>query len=219
VVLDLGEDHYDDWWEFYGTAHFADYRTEQTAFLEDAVNRYPIYEDESIKYRMAICHIPVAYVTPVPSLSYAPENMFLADIKTEWTELLNTLVIDLMVSGHHHQLMQITQDLTPNTALYFHKDYWEGNTTKAVGYRTNANFDVYTVSRRSLVQAPSTKENVFGKAFTGLATSIVSLSAETGTIWMRYTNSLKEIVAIVNPFTGIASNEIYLETTTWPLIP
>ena len=33
VVLDMGEDHEDDWWEYYGTAQFDLYRQEQTEML------------------------------------------------------------------------------------------------------------------------------------------------------------------------------------------
>jgi hypothetical protein len=33
IVLDLGEDHDDDWWEYYETAHYDDYRAEQAIFL------------------------------------------------------------------------------------------------------------------------------------------------------------------------------------------
>ena len=59
VVLDMGEDHEDDWWEYYGTAQFDLYRQEQTRMLEQllAAGDY-----ESYPYRMAICHIPIVHV-------------------------------------------------------------------------------------------------------------------------------------------------------------
>ena len=59
VVLDMGEDHEDDWWEYYGTAQFDLYRAEQTRMLEQllAAGDYKSYP-----YRMAICHIPIVHV-------------------------------------------------------------------------------------------------------------------------------------------------------------
>ena len=35
VVLDIGEDHDDDWWEYYDTANYEAYREEQVEFLND----------------------------------------------------------------------------------------------------------------------------------------------------------------------------------------
>ena len=56
TVLDIGEDHDDDWWEYYDTAYYEEYRIDQYKMLEDTLTdaRYLAYD-----YKMAVCHIPV----------------------------------------------------------------------------------------------------------------------------------------------------------------
>ena len=58
MVLDLGEDHDDDYWEYYDTAFYEDYRNKQVKMLEDTFTdaRYLAYD-----YKMAVCHIPVVF--------------------------------------------------------------------------------------------------------------------------------------------------------------
>ena len=85
VVLDLGEDHEDDWWEYYGTAQFDLYRQAQTEFLEEILKKG---EYKDYRYRLALCHIPVQHV----------DNKF-EDFKVNWTRLLNIMDIDLCLSG------------------------------------------------------------------------------------------------------------------------
>ena len=73
VVLDMGEDHEDDWWEYYGTAQFGRYREAQTRMLEEILENgnYKNY-----RYRMALCHIPVVYVD---------KHGYFESTRTEWT--------------------------------------------------------------------------------------------------------------------------------------
>ncbi|MDP3130204.1 MAG: metallophosphoesterase, partial [Bacillota bacterium] len=106
VVLDLGEDHADDWWEFYDTADYDGYRIEQTAFLADLVAS-GVFADPSIDFRVAVCHMPVTLVSP---------DGFLAEVKEDWTLLLNQLDIDAMYSGHLHQLFALTPDMPSGIA-------------------------------------------------------------------------------------------------------
>ena len=68
------------------------------------------------------------------------------------------------------------------------------------GYRTDANFTNFIVARRSLSQDVSIKENLFGRVFTGLATEV---DFTTNKATYTYTNSLKEIVPVVDPYSGI----------------
>ena len=217
VVLDLGEDHPDDWWEYYGTAHFDAYREEQTEFLEDTIASLSTWR-ASIQYRLGICHMPVNYAV-MDSGAYEEEGLYLIDLKRQWTDLLNDLDLDLMVSGHHHQLMPITTDIPAETALKYHETYWPGNTTKSIGLRTDSEFATFIVSRRSDVQSPLTKENLFGKAFIGLATSVEFAFLDTPTITLRYTDTSKEIVPVVNPFLGGETLEFSLEGQTVRMTP
>ena len=90
VVLDIGEDHEDDWWEYYGTAQFALYREEQLAMLEEilAEGDYGDY-----RYRMAVCHVPLTYVG---------SKGYFRDFNMAATERLNEMEIDICLSGHKH---------------------------------------------------------------------------------------------------------------------
>jgi hypothetical protein len=217
VVLDLGEDHDDDWWEFYGTANYDEYRAEQTDFLEET-----LLSPESLNlnnvYKMAICHIPTTYAT-MDSGTFDQDELFLLDIKTEWTDLLNDMNLDMMVSGHHHQLMPLTAAIPANTPLYYHEDYWEANSTQPIALRTDAEFPTFIVSRRSNVQTPATAENLFGKAFTGLATTVDFRFLDAPEITLRYVNALGEIVPVTNPFLGGESSEFILEGQTIQIFP
>ena len=186
IVLDLGEDHDDDWWEYYGIAHYEQYRQEQTQFLNQVVTD-KAYEDPSVTYRLGICHIPVAIV----------EDEYLDELLNQWTTKLNEIGLDAMISGHKHQLLAFTTDIPALTEFNYHENY--DSRTDIVWYRTNANFTNFIASRRSLVQSIGKKENFFGQAFTGLATE-VNFTLETSLF--TFTNSNQEIVSVVDPYTG-----------------
>jgi len=217
IVLDLGEDHEDDWWEYYDTAAYEAYRAEQTAFLEETLISSASLNLSNV-YKLGICHMPVNYAIMGPG-AYDEENLFLLDLKTEWTDLLNDMNLDMMVSGHHHQLMPLTTDIPANTTLHYEEAYWPGHSLSPIGIRTDAEFPTFIVSRRSDVQSPSVAENLFGNAFTGLATSVEFELLETPSISLWYTNSDQEIVPVVNPFTGGEFTEFSLRGQTiqiWP---
>lgn len=191
VVLDLGEDHEDDWWEFYGTAHYDQYRDEQTAFLLDLIDQEP-YNSPSIAYRLGICHIPVTLVEK----DYA--NTHFDTILNQWTMALNEIGIDVMISGHKHQLLAFTPDIPAFIEFDYHENY--DLKTKFAGYRTNANFANFIASRRSLVQSIQTKEKLLGQAFTGLATEVdIALQTQK----FIFTNSINEVVSVVDPYSGV----------------
>lgn len=195
IVLDLGEDHPDDWWEYYGTAHFDEYRIEQTAFLNQVLAEGD-HQDPGIEFKLAICHIPITYVASHDG-GTTEASLFLAEVKQEWTTLLNEIGVDLLISGHHHQLLQFLPDMTPFETLYFHENYQDSTDPK--GYMTDADFPTFIVSRRSDTQDPKIKENLFGRKLIGLATEI---DLEAKTMTLAYTNTLQEIVPIIRPFTG-----------------
>ena len=134
IVLDLGEDHDDDWWEYYGTAHYEEYHQEQIEFLENEIAKH---EYDDYKYHVAACHIPIPFV------NYRHNH---EEVKAKMTELLNQMDIDMLVCGHQHEIMIFEPGLiTPheklkyNTAVYADKTY--------NGYLTDFNFPSFMVSK------------------------------------------------------------------------
>ena len=79
IVLDLGEDHDDDWWEYYDTAHYVEYHNAQLAFLQEEIDKH---EYDAYKYHMVACHIPVPFV----NYRHNHEN-----VKPQMTALLNQM--------------------------------------------------------------------------------------------------------------------------------
>ena len=145
VVLDLGEDHEDDWWEYYGTAQFDLYRQEQTEMLEE------ILEDgdyENYSYRMMVCHIPVVYVD---------KNGNFEAFRNDWTTLLNQMDLDMGLSGHKHVMWPlIPGQVEPNTTLVYSESYKGVAGKKEGGYLIDFNFPNFLVGRRSLDLADNT---------------------------------------------------------------
>ena len=172
VVLDMGEDHEDDWWEYYGTAQFDLYRQAQTEFLEELVAEG---EYKNYRYRLALCHIPVHHV----------DNKF-ETFKVNWTRLLNEMDIDMCLSGHKHELWTFVPDqVEANTALNS-KGY----------YLTDFNFPGFLVGRRSLVQEGGTQSDG-NDQYTGLH---VRADFEVGVQTACYRNSNLEILTCEYPF-------------------
>ena len=172
VVLDMGEDHEDDWWEYYGTAQFDLYRQEQTEFLEELVKKG---EYQDYRYRLALCHIPVHHV----------DNKF-ESFKVNWTRLLNIMDIDMCLSGHKHELWAFVPDqVEAHTAL-----------NSKGHYLTDFNFPGFLVGRRSLVQAGGTQSDG-NDQYTGLC---VQVNFEAGIQTAYYHNSNMEILTCEYPF-------------------
>ena len=172
VVLDMGEDHEDDWWEYYGTARFDIYRQEQTEFLEEILENG---EFENYRYRLALCHIPIQHV----------DNKF-ESFKQEWTRLLNEMDIDMCLSGHKHKLWPfIPGQVEANTPL-----------NNSGHYLTDFNFPGFLVGRRSLTQAGGTQSDGYDQ-YTGL---LVQVDFVLGTQSAYYQNSSHEILTGEYPF-------------------
>lgn len=186
VVLDLGEDHADDWWEYYGTAHYEQYRNEQTEFLNQIIDD-KLYDNPQVVYRLGICHIPVTLV----------EDEYLDTVLNQWTMRLNEVGLDLMVSGHKHQLLAFTTDIPAYMEFLYHENY--DSKELLAGYRTNAYFTNVVASRRSMIQSIEKKENFFGNAFTGLAIE-VAISQQNQKI--TFTDADNQIVSVIDPYTG-----------------
>ena len=134
VVLDIGEDHDDDWWEYYGTAHYEDYQKEQVDFLKQEILKH---EYDAYQYHLVACHIPVVFVN---------KRLNQKDLKAELTSLLNQMDIDMFVCGHQHDLMIFEPGLVaPNETLTYNSDYLANKTYK--GYLTDFNFPSFMVSK------------------------------------------------------------------------
>lgn len=95
VVLDTGEDKPDDAPVYAGLNDFARYRTAQQQWLRQAILRP---EFRTAPYRVALMHIPLLWK------DYAQTGWFCDDGKAKWHELLVQAKIDLIISGHTHEV-------------------------------------------------------------------------------------------------------------------
>ena len=187
LVLDMGEDHDDDWWEYYDTAHYDEYREEQSLFLDKEL------ESENYKnfeYRMVVSHIPITYINTRGNHK---------DIKIKLTSQLNQMDIDIALSGHQHDLyvfepntLTTLEKLTYNTAF---KPAVNGEAVKHKGKVTDFNFPTFLISKRGSAQTDSDK--LTQKTQIGLKVT-VDYSSNTETI--VYNNSDGKLINIVNPF-------------------
>ena len=201
VVLDMGEDHEDDWWEYYGTAQFDLYRAEQTRMLEQllAAGDY-----ESYPYRMAICHIPIVHVN---------KHGYFAQTKETWTKLLNEMGADISLSGHEHELWPLLPgQYVPGQTLTYAFDYIGDSGKVEGGYLTDFRFPSFLVGRRSLSQQGGTQKNGSSQ-YTCLR---VEADLAGGIQNARYVNSEGQTLTVVDPFEGRIGR---YETIVTELIP
>ena len=182
LVLDIGEDHDDDWWEYYGTSHYDEYRNLQKEFLEKEIEKknYDNYE-----YHLAICHIPVVFVN-------SRHNH--VDIKKDMTALLNQMDIDMFLCGHQHQIMMFEPGLIePETELNYNPDFKNG---KYKGYLTDFNFPTLMVTKPGFTFSDDTTLTN-AKSYIGLVVDVdLNLKKET----CRYVNSYGDNVEVMNMF-------------------
>ena len=198
LVLDLGEDHDDDWWEYYGTANFEEYRQEQIAFLKDEIAKK---DYEAYPYRVVASHIPIPFVNS----RHNYENT-----KKEMTALLNQMDFHMSVCGHQHQLMIFEPGLvTPETSpLTYNSNYKKGTYN---GYLTNFNFPTFMVSKPGLTFGDPT--NLSGaKSHIGLYVN-VDLAGNKETC--HYLNSRGEKVDTMSMFSDKTyGQQIVIDLTT-----
>lgn len=187
IVMDLGEDHEDDWWEYYGTARFDIYRQAQTEMLEEILSDG---DYENYRYRMAICHIPIVYVD---------DDGLFEKFRSEWTALLNEIDVDICLSGHQHKLYQFLPGaVEPYTELVYSYSY-KGEAGVVEGsYLTDFNFPSFLVGRRSLGQEGGTQQDGYTQ-YVGFATSV---DFATGRQLSNYINSQPGIITGYYPFEG-----------------
>lgn len=192
VVLDMGEDHEDDWWEYYETAKFDLYRQEQTDMLEEILAEG---EYENYKYRLMACHIPVVYVD---------KNGYFESFRNEWTALLNEMDLDIGLSGHKHVMWPlIPGQVEPNTTLVYSEAYKGIAGKEEGGYLIDFNFPNFLVGRRSLDLAEDTETGA--GMYLCLATQAdFTAGQQTG----YYVNSQLDILSGYYPFAEDSYKEI-----------
>ena len=196
VVLDMGEDHEDDWWEYYGTARFDLYRQAQTEMLEQILEErnYVNYP-----YRMALCHIPIPYVD---------EDGRFDTFRREWTDLLNELGTDISLSGHEHKLWPLIPGAVEPFGKLTYTAAFAGASGKSPGgYVTDHTFPTFLVGRRSLTQTGGTQSNGYDQ-YMGMAFHV---NLEDGIQSGWYVNSNRETVPGFYPFEGAYSEEQFTE--------
>ena len=182
VVLDIGEDHDDDWWEYYGTSHYDEYRNAQKEFLEKEVERK---DYDNYDYHLAVCHIPVVFVN-------TRHNH--VDIKKDLTALLNQMDIDMFLCGHQHEIMMFEPGLIePETKLNYNPDYKDGTLN---GYVTDFNFPTLMVTKPGKTFSDDPKLTN-AKSYIGLVVD-VNLNQKIETC--RYVNSYGDNVEVMNMF-------------------
>lgn len=183
LVLDIGEDHDDDYWEYYDTCDFNEYRNRQLDLIKSELEskEYLNYE-----YRLVVCHIPIPFIN-------TRHNH--VGFKKEVTTLLNQMDIDMVISGHQHDLLVFEPGLiTPFTDLTYNKNFVKsGKTTKA--YLTDFNFPSFTVSKRGYTQTDDSSLTLNSQI--GLSI-IVDFNNKTQTC--IFNNSKGDKVNIVNPY-------------------
>lgn len=201
IVLDVGEDHADDFIEYYGAAEFDAYRDEQTEFLDQVLaNAETEFDAPGVDYRIAVCHIP---------LTVKYNNDHAGSHKDAWLERLNQMKLTMLYGGHVHELWYIDDSFEAGSTLEQCEEYSgkaDGNSKRIMA---DADFPAILVSKRAAGQLLTDEEYVFEKGFIGLAVSV-----EGNETVMRYTNEKQEILEnIISPwFSDIKYvNEIRVE--------
>ncbi|MCB9498353.1 MAG: metallophosphoesterase [Bacillales bacterium] len=192
LVLDLGVDHNDDWWEYYQTSHCLDYETKQLDFIDD----YTLFMIADIpllfNYKMVVCHIPLVIVD---------KKLDHSDMITQMTDKLNNLSLDISLSGHTHYLYVFEPGLIEaDTALSFSSLYTPSASESLSNHVTDFNFYSFVASKRSYTQTEKS-EVIKTDAFIGLHINVVQNGILGGnTTDASYINSRGEKVSIVNAF-------------------
>ena len=182
IVLDIGEDHDDDWWEYYGTSHYEEYRDAQIAFLEAEIEKH---DYDNYAYHLGVCHIPPVFV------NYRKNH---EHVKAEFTKLLNQMDIDMFLCGHQHDIMIFEPGLiTPNTKLNYNPNYKNGTYS---GYLTDFNFPCFMISKQGYTFSDDMKLSKT-KSHIGLFIDVDLTNKKES---CRYINGRGENVEVMNMF-------------------
>lgn len=193
ITLDLGEDHDDDWWEYYDTAQFVQYQNEQTEMLQAIIDNGRHLDRD---YTLVCCHIPIQFVNSRHNHEA---------VKSAWTGLLNIIQPDLCVYGHQHDLYpflegQETMYNNKGDKLLYNTQFKgvnaNGNPKTYGGYLTDFEFSGFICGRRGTTQTDSV--GALNKSqHIGLGTSVdFTTKKQTSVYW----NSKGDKVSVFNPF-------------------
>lgn len=100
-VLDSAEDKPDSDEEYSGLADFEDYLGNETAWLQELSQSE---EYKASKYKIAFTHIPLNSFDELDKTSY------LRVCQQKWSQLLNSMKIEAVFSGHTHVPQVIEPD-------------------------------------------------------------------------------------------------------------
>lgn len=192
LVLDIGEDHDDDYWEYYDTSFYEEFREEQIKLLEKEVESKNF---ENYDYKLVVCHIPVVFINSRKNHKDQKERM---------TELLNKMDIDMMISGHQHDLFVFEPDTVEYNSkgkMVYNPDY-KANKTYG-GLVTDHNFPNILVSKRGYTQTDDASlTNTKSQIGVGITVDFVNKTQK-----IVYNNSKGEKVHMVNAFAPITYGE------------
>ena len=200
ITLDLGEDHDDGWWEYYGTDRFTLYHEEQTRFLQELVETKP-YED--YRYTLVACHIPIQFVN---------SRKDHVQVKATWTQLLNQIQPDLAVYGHQHDLypfLEGQETMYNDAGKLIYNSQFKGTEGKTYGgYLTDYTFNGFIAGRRGTSQVDEISA-LNRKDHVGMAV-YADLASQTQVC--RFINTAGKVVTVYNPFVeGPAQEEFLLD--------
>ena len=200
ITLDLGEDHDDGWWEYYGTDRFTLYHEEQTRFLQELIETKPY---ENYRYTLVACHIPIQFVN---------SRKDHVQVKAAWTQLLNQIQPDLAVYGHQHDLypfLEGQETMYNDAGKLIYNSQFKGTEGKTYGgYLTDYTFNGFIAGRRGTSQVDDISA-LNRKDHVGMAV-YADLAGQTQVC--RFINTAGEVVTVYNPFVeGPAQEEFLLD--------
>ncbi|MBQ9731225.1 MAG: metallophosphoesterase [Bacilli bacterium] len=198
LVLDIGEDHDDDYWEYYDTSFYEEFREEQIELLEKEVESKDF---ENYEYRLVVCHIPVVFINSRKNHKDQKERM---------TELLNKMDIDMMISGHQHDLFVFepgTVEYDKKGKMEYNTDYKKpkanGEPATYGGLVTDHNFPNILVSKRGYTQTDDASlTNTKSQIGVGITVDFANKTQK-----IVFNNSKGEKVHMVNAFAPITYGE------------
>ena len=101
IVLDGGEDKWDDNVEYGGIVGCQPFRRRQTEFLRRVIaDKEKEYAAPGVETRLAFCHVP--FMTGL--MGHDKQFDIEQELYAEWTRLLGEMGIDLMLCAHQHRL-------------------------------------------------------------------------------------------------------------------
>ena len=187
IVLDMGEDHGDDFIEYAGVAKFNTYRDEQTLFLDEVLaNAENEFDAEGVDYRIAVCHIP---------LSVKSMNDHAAKHKDAWVERLNQMKLTVLYGGHIHELWYIDPAFEDDSILTQVVEFSGKTENNNQRIMSKATFPSILVSKRGDAQSLTDPEKVFDTGFIGLAVTI-----DGNETVMKYTDDEKNVLETISPW-------------------